>query len=444
MKRFLPFLLTLLSLRGAAQNQLDTLSRELAEVKRKQTALDWLKKFNLSAYVQMQYQHADTVGIKSYAGGDFPAQSSDRFRIRRGRVKLEFANQNKKGVVNYYATAQINFNETGVNFIEAWGKIVDPWLNTFALSGGMMNRPFGFEVGYSSRTRETPERGRMSQILFPNERDLGFMLTIEPPKYMKKASFFKINAGIYNGTGLPNNEIDKRKDFIGQIVLHKEFLDSKIKLSGGTSYYYGGVLQSTSNFYSFGKDTLDGALRYQKHTDTTSLNKRFFKREYIGFDVQLTANYKIGSTTLRGEYIFGTEPGQATSDGTPLTLGNDIYTRKFNGLYAYLVQTFTHQVKGQSISHDLVLKYDWFDPNTQVKGKDLSTLNDAKAGIADVKFQTIGAGYVFRPADYVKLMLYYDLVLNEKTNLTGFTNDIHDNVFTLRTQFTFDSKWFNK
>ena len=114
MKRLLQSLFFLLITANVfAQSKLDSLSADVTDIKKKQTALDWLKKFNLSAYVQMQYQHADTVGAKSYAGGDFPAQSNDRFKIRRGRVKLEFEQKGNKGVVNYYATAQINFNETG-------------------------------------------------------------------------------------------------------------------------------------------------------------------------------------------------------------------------------------------------------------------------------------------------------------------------------------------
>ena len=96
------------------------------------------------------------------------------------------------------------------------------------------------------------------------------------------------------------------------------------------------------------------------------------------------------------------------------------------------------------MSHDFVFKYDWFDPNTRITGKDLSTVNDSKLSLADVKYQTFGVGYVFRPTDYFKLMLYYDIVKNETTGITGFNRDLKDNVFTLRTQFMFDSRWFNK
>ena len=36
------------------------------------------------------------------------------------------------------------------------------------------------------------------------------------------------------------------------------------------------------------------------------------KREYIGFDLQASLHSGIGITTLRGEYITGTQPGTAS------------------------------------------------------------------------------------------------------------------------------------
>jgi hypothetical protein len=418
---------------SAQQSDADSLKKDVGVIKKKLAAIEWLNKFKISGYVQVQYQHADTVGAKSFAGGDFPAASSDRFKIRRGRFKLEFANTNPKGVVNYYATLQIDMTEQGVTPIEFYGRIVDPWTNWLGLSGGMMNRPFGYEIIQSSRVRETPERGRMSQILFPRERDLGFMFTIEPPK-SSKYNFFKINAGMFNGTGLGNAEIDKFKDFIGQVVLHKEFLKNKIRLSGGASYYNGRVLQSTPNYYLFDKDSTETP-HYKLYTDSGKTGKGFFKREYIGFDLQFSADYKWGQTTLRGEYIFGTEPGTANSDAAPIATGLDIYSRKFNGLYAYFVQSF-HDTK-HNMWHDLVFKYDFFDPNTRLKGAALNSAYDAKLSGADVSYHTFGVGYIFRPNEWVKMMFHYDIVLNESTRINGYTRDLKDNVLTIRTQFAF-------
>ena len=60
------------------------------------------------------------------------------------------------------------------------------------MSAGFFARPYGFEVNLSSRIRETPERGRMSQILMPGERDLGVMISFEPQKKDHKLYHFKI------------------------------------------------------------------------------------------------------------------------------------------------------------------------------------------------------------------------------------------------------------
>ena len=78
MKRKLTSLLIALSalfmMKAQAQetqeNPLDTLTRSVAAIR---SELDVLKRIKLSGYVQSQFQVADSAGISSFAGGDFPA-----------------------------------------------------------------------------------------------------------------------------------------------------------------------------------------------------------------------------------------------------------------------------------------------------------------------------------------------------------------------------------
>jgi hypothetical protein len=84
----------------------------------------------------------------------------------------------------------------------------------------------------------------------------------------------------------------------------------------------------------------------------------------------------------------------------------------------------------------LLVKYDWYDPNTQVKGKEIGAAG-SNFTQADIKFSTLGIGYVYHITPNVKSVLYYAMVKNEKTALTGFENDVKDNVFTARFQFRF-------
>ncbi len=83
-----------------------------------------------------------------------------------------------------------------------------------------------------------------------------------------------------------------------------------------------------------------------------------------------------------------------------------------------------------------MIKYDWYDPNTNVGGNDIG-----KAGtnltLTDINFSTLGLGLTRYFNGNLKLLAYYDWVKNESTALTGYTRDALDNVFTLRMQFRF-------
>jgi hypothetical protein len=405
---------------------------------------DFLREFRVQLYVQPQFQKTDTSGAKSYAGGDFPSTSDNRFTIRRGRLKLSYEHENAKGFKIAELAFQIDVTEKGFTPKDFYARVIDPWTGWIGLQGGMFSRPFGFEVPYSDGLSESPERGRMSQIIFPGERDLGAALVIESPKTFKPV-YLRLDASVVNGTGNTVSDIDRRKDFIGHLQAAKTFgaeTGTNFTLSGGVSYYNGGVLQSTPFVYDLEKTS--NVLKYTKITDSSSVNKKFYKREYYGVDLQAKLDYKLGQTILRGEFIAGTEPGTSTASSTPTALGSDLYIRKFNGAYFYFIQTFKQRVKGSTIYHDLVFKYDVYDPNSQIRGKDLSIVNDPHLSGADVKYQTFGVGYLFRPYEFFKLTVWYDFVKNENTNIPGYKTDLKDNVLTIRGQFYFDSWWFNK
>ena len=165
---------------SSAQETTDTTQSTLARYGQE---IDLLKRIKVSGYIQAQFQIADSSGQQSYAGGNFATGVDKRFAIRRGRVKFQYDSQlNSKG----WSTSQYVFNfdvsEKGLAIKDLYAKITDPCIGWVSLTAGMQNRPFGNEIGYSSSLRESPERGRMSQIIFPGERDLGAMITIQAPK----------------------------------------------------------------------------------------------------------------------------------------------------------------------------------------------------------------------------------------------------------------------
>ena len=157
-------------------------------------------------------------------------------------------------------------------------------------------------------------------------------------------------------------------------------------------------------------------------------------RIYYGADVQLKIKNKEGVfTQLKAEYLFGTQTSTTGNSETPAALltGNEgYYVRKFNGAYIYLMQNLFNE------HHQLIIKYDWYDPNTKVKNTDIgkpgTTLN-----ATDIKYSTLGFGYIYYINENLKLLFWYDKITNEKTQLASYTRDVKDDVFTCRLQFRF-------
>ena len=403
-----------------------------------------MKKLKLSGVVQAQYQKIDSAGAASFAGGNFASMQDHRLFIRRGRLKAAYEGTLSQAVI------QLDATEKGITLKDAYLKLTDPWSTWTSLTAGVFNRPFGYEIEYSSSLRESPERSRIIQSLFPGERDMGAMITLQAPK-TSSLNFFKLDAGFFNGSGPNNQDFDNKKDFIGRLNLNKSLMNEALKISGGASYYKGGYLRSNRNEYSWSNTGF-----IKEIMDTNSYTSREFK----GFDFQLTYDSPLGITILRAEYIWGINTATSSSntfvfsktektenylpktnidttliDNIPQTLikqktiTSDAYKRVFHGYYIYLVQNILQT------RHQLTLKYDYFDPNIRVSGKDIGVL--LKSNTADIAYATIGLGYICKLTENVKFMAYYDLVTNEKTTISGYGKDLKDNVITLRLQYKF-------
>ena len=83
-----------------------------------------------------------------------------------------------------------------------------------------------------------------------------------------------------------------------------------------------------------------------------------------------------------------------------------------------------------------MLKYDWYDPNTKVQKMDIG-MPGSNLTQADIKFSTLGIGYAYHLNPQTKVIIYYDIVENEETQLPGFIVDQKDNILTCRIQFRF-------
>ncbi|HBB91872.1 MAG TPA: porin [Bacteroidales bacterium] len=396
------------TLRG--YGQIDPLwTRDTAFVKQLYVLTNKFHSLSLTGYLQVQYQHADSSGIRTFNGGDFAPASDNRFMIRRGRFRLDYSGQTKDGDNRYSFALQFDGTERGVNIRDMFGRIYDTRWHLLAATVGMFNRPFGNELIVSSSMRESPERGRMSQILMKNERDLGVMLSFDPQDKHHKLYRLRLDAGFFNGQGLAGlAEFDSYKDFIARASVRELPITRNLRLSGGVSYLNGGIVNEKA----------------EKSP-----------RIYYGTDLQLSFTNPLGKTELRGEYVTGIQSATFASSATPGILPMDknnvpvpIIARNFDGAYLYLLHTVRQK-------HQFFVKYDWYDPNTRVKGADI--LSGGEFGEADILFSTYGIGYANYLNENMKIVLYYDHPVNEMTGISGFTGDYKDNTYTVRIQYRF-------
>jgi hypothetical protein len=195
------------------------------------------------------------------------------------------------------------------------------------------------------------ERTRVITTLFPGERDRGVMLS--GAGFSEK---FNYRLAVLNGNGIATaSDADEDKDFAGRLGFNLGPVDL------GVSGYQGRQFN-------------------------------FDKRRY-GVDVQWVT--PLPGLGLRGEYIKGTQPS-ATAE------------RDVAGYFAYAIQNI-------GTRHQLVARYDTYDPNTAAGGD---------------KVDTIGAAYIYHWDANLKVMFAYEMPDTE-------SNDPDDNVMTIRMQFAF-------
>lgn len=414
-----------------------------------------LDKIKISGYVQSQFREAlspyntkDSTGkykynVGDFAGGTLPQFENGQFQVRRGRIKMMYDNNVEQAAI------QLDCTPSGVGIKEAWAGLKEPWLNTVGIRAGVIDRPFGFEPVLSSSTRESPEESRMVQTLLPDDYDLGANLEILPSDKTPAAlQYFTGRIGVFTGNGIAN-ETDNNLDVIGRFGFTIPITSINLSIDGGVSGYEGNVTNTNVDTANAGGKNIMANRGFSYSTVNNMMVKsgagqygKQFLREYEDGDLQLYYGDipVIGGLTIRGEYIQGKQPGAAgsnkSSNATSQTASLPIYERNFMGYYAEWVQNI------DVLNSQFILKYDVFDPNTDVSGTNIKKASGFSA--ADVMFATTGIGWSYFWSSNVKLTAYWDIVENEKTDpsitSTGgvpYSIDLLDNVFTFRIQYKF-------
>jgi hypothetical protein len=386
----------------------------------------------ISGYMQPQFQVIQQKGARSYNGGDFAPNVNNRFMLRRGRIRFDYVHFNADNRPSVQFVFQFDGTERGVFIRDFWGRIFENKFKLFSFTSGMFARPFSYELNVSSSDRETPERGRMSQILMKTERDMGAMISFEPRQKNHPLRRIKIDAGLFNGPGLTASaDYDSYKDFIARVGIKPFPVTKNTQFSIAASYLNGGLLQNTKYRYI----TVSSSQGKFLISDSSVNNiGKIAPRKYYGADIQLKIKHKAGFTELRAEFMAGKQTSFANTSETPAAIPSDFsgafYIRNFNGAYFYFLQNVIN------VKHQVVVKYDWYDPNTDVSKNDIGKAG-ANINEANIKYSTLGFGYINYLNENLKLVLWYEKVVNEKTLLDNYSTDLKDDVFTCRLQFRF-------
>ena len=433
-KLFTVFFFLFISLAGYCQRYLTDLDSSFFIKDTLKPFLHRFENLRITGYIQPQFQVAQADGAQSFAGGNFAQYSRSRFMLRRARVKIDYLLMSKERLPAALFTFQIDATERGVIVRDMFIRLYETKKNDLSMTAGFFARPYGYEVNLGSSFRESPERGRMSQTFMPGERDLGVMVSFEPQENKNKLYHLKLDAGFFNGQGVSGTtDFDSHKDFISRFTL-KPYTINKMEIGAGLSLLLGGWKNGTKYVYTSGH-AANGDEVFTVDSSASNLGKSS-PRHYYGADVQFKIHHKWGETEWRAEYWFGTQPGTANSTGNPGSLPNSngvllpTYVRHFDGAFFYFLQNIINT------KNQLILKYDWYDPNIKVKKLDIGE-SGTNLTAADIKYSTIGIGVAHYFNPHTKIIFYYDIVTNEVTNLNGATTDQKDNIFTCRLQFRF-------
>jgi len=312
------------------------MSEALTEVR---NTVDLLSKLKVTGYLQAQFVE-DERSRNELAGAG--TRNFDQFSVRRARVKFTYQMTPSSRFV-----LQPDITSSGVTLKDGYVELTEPWTTwKHTLTAGQFNWPYGFEIMYSSSSREVPERSRVIRTLFPGERDRGVMVS-----GLGFNERFNYRVAIVNGTGTTQTfDANKRKDFVGRLGYSFGAVDV------GASAYRGSDLVATS----------------------TSSNGREFDKERMGVDVQWAT--PIPGLGLRGEYLQGK---QAPASGTSRTQSHDV-----DGWYFYAIQNL-------GTRHQVVVRLDEYDPDTNVD---------------DNAVRTINPSYIFHWDAHSKVMASYELI----------------------------------
>ncbi len=188
---------------------------------------------------------------------------------------------------------------------------------------------------------------------------------------------------------------------------------------------FGGLDIGAHAYFGSLKSNTNATLHSDYATIDSSKVGNAVKKNWVGAELQFFADV-LGGLSVKGEYIAGKN---ATLGGSKFANGNLLpnFQNNFAGYYVYFIKNIGKK-------NQFAFRYDYYDPNTDIKGADVKVLkyagdNTNKIGKltsskADLAYSTFTFAWHFYFDDNIRVTLAYAIVQNEKvgTNAAGVGN----------------------
>jgi hypothetical protein len=380
----------------------------------------------LSGYLQLQYQASQASEDQLQQGGT--PLNQDEFLVRRARLRID------RGWEYAAATLELDGNYArGPSFgirraegsIFVRGPNGDSLPPLCALTLGLFDIPFGFELVDSAKWRYFMERSLISQSLFPSEPDMGVKLS-------GALGFVRYSLALVNGEPLDgrpgrySSDPNAAKDLVGRFGVDVHATEN-LRISGGTSFLNGKGFHPGQDAT---KDTIVWRdINENGQVDTGELvgapgvaatPSQNFRRWAFGADLQIALTTLLGRTVVYGEAYVASNLDRALFVADPVLTQIDV---REVGFYAAFIQEIaTYGVVG--------FRYDQYDPNAdssfQIGGK-LSPYSQT------IRTYSPLVGLVL--PDQARLVFQYDHIQDKLgKDSRGVPSDLRNDQWTLRLQ----------
>ena len=390
----------------------------------KTAVTEMLTHLAFSGFVQADYHGSQASEPELTQGGVL--LNENRFLIRAARPRLD---------VDYtYARAQLELDANTVRgpevrLFHAFGTAVLPGLRAgapplVAASLGLMDTPFGYEVGLLPQRQQLfGERSLASRAFFPGIPDLGMRL-------FGGLSFVRWSFGLMNGHPL-DTAYAMRAPMSPRDVSFRLGVEThptaKIELRGGVSGLRGKGFHpgtdASKNAISWTDVNEDGTIQpseLQALPATAASPSVLFDRWLVGADVQALLHTKLGLSQLSAEVFVASNMDRGFAIADPVLLGQN--TRELGAYVSFIQELGKYAILG--------LRYDYYDPNLDALDTRAGKLVPNKQSVHTV---TPMVGAVL--PGHARLLFEYAVVRDHLgRDASGLPTDLKNDAFNLRLQ----------